>query len=171
MTPNVNVERMVQQLLLHEGEKLQAYLDTEDNWTFFVGYNLDARGVEFLEEVCKRKFPGRYQDLTGTRDESRKVLRADILRIDMIVPMHFPEYLQLSEVRRRVVLDMAFNMGFRALGFKNTIGAVKRQDWSTAARELYKSKWSRQVGDGPGGRYDRCERLSNMLLTGTDYTK
>lgn len=167
----MNFDRMETQIVLHEGEELKAYLDTEDNWTMFVGYNLDARGVDFLEEICGRKFTGPYAQLTGTHEESRLVLRADIKRLHHVIPVHFPEYAELNEVRQRVVLDMAFNMGFRALGFKNTIAAVKRRDWSTAARELYKSKWARQVGDGPGGKYDRCERLSNMLLTGADYTK
>ena len=167
----MNVDRMEQQLVLHEGERLKAYLDTEDNWTIFVGYNLDARGVDFLEEVCGRKFTGSFDHLTGTHDESRRVLRADIARLQHVIPVHWAPYAQLDEIRQRVVLDMAFNMGFRALGFKQTAAAIVRRDWSTAARELYKSKWARQVGDGPGGKYDRCERLSNMLLTGQDYTK
>ena len=167
----MNVDRMEQQLVLHEGERLKAYQDTEEYWTIFVGYNLDARGVDFLEEVCKRRFAGPYESLTGTQRESRAVLRADINRLHRVIPVHFMPYAELDEVRQRVVLDMTFNMGFRALGFKNTAAAIVRRDWSTAARELYKSKWSRQVGDGPGGHYDRCERLSNMLLTGQDYIK
>ncbi len=167
----MNIELMEAQLVLHEGERLASYLDTEDNWTIFVGYNLSARGVDFLERVTKRTFAGPLEHLRGTKAESRLVLRADIQRFHAVIPVHFPEYSELSEVRQRVVLDMAFNMGFRALGFVNVKGAITRKDWSTAARELYKSKWARQVGDGPGGKYDRCERLSNMLLTGNDYSR
>jgi len=173
----VNVSRMLSQLVLHEGLRLQPYLDTEDNWTVLVGYNLSARGWDDIERTLGRKIapPACTQEEPFgnphfTNDDAMKVLRADIERVQSAVLVYFPEYAALSEVRQRVALDMAFNMGFRALGFKQTIAAVKRRDWSTASRELYKSKWARQVGDGPGGRVDRCDRLSRMLLTGDDYT-
>ena len=65
---------------------------------------------------------------------------------------------------------MAFNMGFGALGFKATIAAIERSDWSRASRELYKSKWAHQVGDGEGGKFDRCDRLARMLLTAQEPT-
>lgn len=169
----MNLERMQAQLVLHEGERLTSYLDTEENWTIGVGFNVQARGIDALEAAIARSFPKdqRIETLVITHEESRRALRRDINRFHAVIPVHFPEYTSLDEIRQRVILDMAFNMGFRALGFKNTIAAIKRRDWSTAARELYKSKWARQVGDGEGGKYDRCERLSNMLLTGTDYTK
>jgi lysozyme len=167
---------MLSQLVLHEGLRLQPYLDTEDNWTVLVGYNLSARGWDDIERTLGRKIappactqeePFGHPQLTN--DDAMKVLRADIERVQSAVLVYFPEYAALSEVRQRVALDMAFNMGLRALGFKQTIAAVKRRDWSTASRELYKSKWARQVGDGPGGRVDRCDRLAQMLLTGNDY--
>jgi hypothetical protein len=105
-----------------------------------------------------------------TQAQSRKVLRADIARLEQAVKVHFPEYMNLNEPRRRVVLDMAFNLGFRALGFKAAIAAIKARNFSQASRELYKSKWAYQVGDGEGKKFDRCDRLSRMLLTGEDYT-
>jgi lysozyme len=175
----VDVSRMCSQLLLHEGLRLQPYLDTEDNWTVLIGYNLSARGWDDIERVLGRKVQPPASECTEeepfgqprlTKEDAFAVLRADIERVQKAVRVYFPEYDSLSEVRQRVALDMAFNMGFRALGFKKCIAAIKRKDWSTAARELYNSKWSRQVGDGPGGKLDRCDRLSKMLLTGLDYT-
>ena len=167
----MNFDRMEAQLVLHEGERLHAYLDTEDNWTIFVGYNLTGRGVDDLEGICGRDFRTEYATLQGTQAESRRVLAADMRRFHRVIPVHFPDYLHLDAIRQRVVLDMAFNMGFRALGFKKAIAAIKVRDWSTTVRELYASKWARQVGDGPGGKYDRCERLASMILTGNDFTK
>lgn len=169
---------MVRQLILHEGDREFPYLDTLGNWTVGTGYNLDARGVDFLNQVLGTAF---YQD-DHTPDHpfsdvhlpanlSRKVLRADIERVEAAVKVHYLDYVNLDDVRQRVVVDMAFNLGFRALGFKAAIAAIKARNFTQASRELYKSKWAYQVGDGEGGKFDRCDRLSRMLLTGENYTR
>lgn len=167
----MNFNRMAEQLILHEGLKLKSYLDTEGNWTVGVGYNISGRGVDFFQATIGRTLDDPIERLKVTREESLKVLHADMKRVHHVIPVHFPEYAGLDEIRQRVVLDMAFNMGFSALGFKNTKAAVIARDWSKAAKELYKSKWARQVGDGEGGKFDRCDRLSKMLLTGNDYVQ
>ena len=167
----VDRRAMVAQLLLHEGCRLKPYLDTEGNWTVLVGYNLTARTWEPIEKILGRRLdvrplPGRpFGEPALTNADAARVLGADLDRLEAAVPVAFPEYANLSEIRRRVVLDMAFNLGVRALGFKQAIAAAKVHDWSQCARELYKSKWSRQVGDGPGGKFDRCDRLARMVLT------
>jgi lysozyme len=152
----VNEDRMVDQLLLHEGEKLTPYVDTLGNWTVGTGYNLEARGVEFLNRRSARTSrrtitasPVRV-DVRLTQAQSRLVLRADIARVEASRQGSLPDYLNLNEVRRRVVLDMAFNLGFRALGFKAAIAAIKARNFSQASRELYKSKWAYQVGTARG---------------------
>lgn len=164
----IDYARMQDQLILHEGERLAAYLDTLDNWTIGSGYNLTARGTHDLAAICKRAFPSELSQVTVTHEESRLVLAADIVRVEAATRVHWPFYDQLDPIRQRVPLDMAFNMGFRALGFKNAIAAVERRDYSTAVKELYKSKWARQV-DGTS-HFGRCDRLAQMLLTGLDYT-
>lgn len=171
----VNRSAMIAQLLLHEGCRLSPYLDTEGYWTVGVGYNISGRGWEALERVAGRRlsdqrdvhalaFPKNGPALI-TRAEALRVLGADLDRLEAALPVAWPAYVGLSEVRRRVALDMAFNMGTKALGFRQAVAAAEAQDWSRCARELYKSKWSRQVGDGPGGKFDRCDRLARMVLT------
>lgn len=164
----MNVDRMLAQLELHEGVRLRTYLDTEDNETLGIGYNIEARGLEDFERTIGRKIDTAANPCI-TMQEARLQCLADIKRVEHAVIVHFPEYESLSEVRQRVVIDLAFNIGFRALAFKQTIAAVKRRDWSTATRELYKSKWAYQVDDGPGGHFGRADRLGRMLLTGEDY--
>lgn len=166
----VNRPRMIAQLVLHEGLRLTPYRDTVGKWTVGVGYNVTDRGVGFLEQVLGRKFSMNMLEMHLTREDALRVLSADLDRFERAIPVHFPEYAQLDEVRQRVCLDLAFNMGLRALGFNNTIAALKAHDWSTAARHLWKSKWAGQVGDGPGKHWDRADRLTKMLLTGQDYT-
>jgi len=171
----MNYARMEEQLMLHEGLRLKPYLDTEGNWTVGVGYNIDGRGWEFFEQTVLRRC--RPVDGAGTetarvtKEESLKVLRADIKRVEKAVRTYYPGYDSLGDVRQRVFVDMSFNMGFKALGFKNAIAAAKKNDWSACAREVWKSKWAGQVGDGPGQKEDRADRLTKMLLTNIDYTK
>lgn len=167
----MNSARLEEQLILHEGLKLRSYVDTEGYWTIGCGYNLSARGKEFLEKTIGRKVPGDIGELTITKAEALKVLRADIARITDVVRKLLPVFDTLSDVRQRVCVDMSFNMGMKALGFKKAIDAVNRGDWSRAARELYQSKWARQVDDGEGGRFGRADRLAQMLLTNVDYTR
>ena len=156
----VNRERLLQQLILHEGLKLEPYTSTLGNSVIGIGYNITSRGWVFLEQVIGRKV-GKFPRLTP--DEARAVCRADIDRMENAMMVHFPSYSTLDDVRQRVILDMAFNVGFTALGFKQTIEAIAKHDWSRAAREMYKlkSKWPRQ---------GRCDRLFRMLLTGVDFT-
>lgn len=161
--------QMLAQLALHEGIRKRVYVDTEGNYTLGIGYNVSARGLDFFEKTIGRKLPwhegAACVDIV-TVDECKLVCAADIERFEQAIVVHWPHYLKLDEIRQRVALDMAFNLGFRALGFKNAIAAIERRDWSRATRELYKSKWANQVGDGEGGKFDRCDRLARMLLTG-----
>lgn len=167
----VNFQRAQVQLLLHEGLVLKPYLDTLGNWTVGVGWNITGRGGMLgLSQALGRKLTGKLENVRLTREEALRLLEADIRHVDAMIPTFFPEYLQLDEVRQRVCLDMAFNMGMKALSFKNTIGCIKARDWSAAVRHLWASRWAGQVGDGPGNKFDRADRLTKMLLTGDDFT-
>lgn len=157
----VDVAKMEAQLILHEGEVLHYYEDNADpsNKTWGIGYNVSARGVGQIQAIIGRKLD---EAGTCTSLEARKVLHYDINRCQASVQVYFPEYVKLSEIRQRVCLDVAFNIGFKALGFKKTMAAIKAGDWSTAARELHKSALAKQTGE-------RNERLARMLLTNEDY--
>lgn len=159
----IDLAKMEQQLLLHEGLRLTPYRCTANKLTIGVGYNLDDRGLAELEAAIGRPFDG-----TLTREEALQVLRADIARYEAAVRKHWPHYDALDPVRKRVALDMSFNMGFGALKFRGTIAAVIAGDWKKAKRHMMDSLWADQVGDGPGGQMDRAERLSLMMETGVD---
>lgn len=76
---------------------------------------------------------------------------------------------QMDDVRQRVLADMCFNMGLPTLlTFKRTLLAMQQGQYALAADFMMESLWSRQVGDGPGGKFDRAERLSAMMRTGKD---
>lgn len=185
----VNEQRMAEQLILHEGLELKPYRDSRRIWTVGVGYNLEARGVNYFNTVIGRvalfkRDDGGYEG-TITREEAIKVLARDIKIFEGGVRWLFREYDQLNEVRQRVVLDLAFNLGHRLEKFHDTArwvkAAIRAEDnpmratapaeWHAAAFCLMKSLWARQVDDGLGGKFGRADRLATMLISGVDYAR
>ena len=169
----MNYDLMGKQLMLHEGVRLTPYVDTEGFNTCLVGYNIDARGWDFVEKTLRVKISGPLETLIFTRDQALAVLKADILRIEGVIKAGLmPEYVNLDAIRQRVVVDMAFNMGRKALNFKKARAALVAKDHSRVARELYASRWAKQVGDGKtvaeGGKFGREDRLAQMVLTGQE---
>lgn len=133
---------LVRQLRLHEGERLKPYRDTVGKLTIGVGRNLDDRGL--------------------TRDESAMLLGNDIKAVETDLIRALPWVAQLDDVRQRVLLDMAFNLGVPGLlGFKRTLATIQAGDYEKAAAMMLDSKWAGQVGQ-------RAERLSRMMFSGQD---
>lgn len=130
------------QLILHEGMRLKPYYCTADKLTIGVGRNLEDRGI--------------------TEQEARMMLQNDIAEIVEWVK-RFDWYPKLNNVRKKVIIDMVFNLGKGGfLSFQRTIGHLEGGDYTAAADEMLNSRWAEQVGQ-------RAERLSKMMLTGKDY--
>ena len=135
-------DALIRQLRLHEGERLKPYRCTAGKLTIGIGRNLEDRGI--------------------TAAESAYLLGNDIAAVQQQVLNALPWAAQLDEVRQRVLLDMAFNMGIGGLlSFKNTLATIKAGDYQKAAVMMLDSKWAGQVGQ-------RAERLSRMMATGKD---
>ena len=133
-------EAMIRQLRLHEGERLFPYKCTAGRLTIGVGRNLDDRGI--------------------TSEESAYLLGNDIDEYWERLELELPWILDLDAVRRRVLLDMAFNLGIGGLlGFKRTLAAIKGGEYVRAAGMMLDSRWARQVGG-------RSKRLSQMMASG-----
>ncbi len=169
--------KMQNQLILHEGLRLQYYTDTLGNITWGVGFNVTARGVNEIQRIL-----GRPLDSTGdaTADEVKRVLTLDIQRVQQALLTHAPWVASLSEVRQRVFVDLAFNIGLAIMGFKRCLQAASTGNWSVAAIELHKAHWAQQVESSVDLAADaakilneqirgRADRLAKMLLTGVDY--
>ena len=138
----VDRDAMVRQLRLHEGERLKPYRCTAGKLTIGVGRNLEDRGI--------------------SREESAMLLANDIADMERELQRALPWVARLDEVRARVLVDMAFNMGIVGLlNFKRTLATVEAGDYQQAATMMLDSKWAKQVGG-------RAERLSRMMLTGKD---
>lgn len=128
---------------LHEGRVPHAYQDSLGYWTIGVGHLIDKRkGGRLPEQVI---------DL---------LLDYDIAEHSRGLFTAAPWIMELDEVRKAVLVDMAFNLGIKGLlGFKNTLAAVKEGRWDDAAAGMLASRWASQVGA-------RASRLADMMRSG-----
>ena len=97
-----------------------------------------------------------------TKDEALFLLANDIE--DAIKDLsNFDWFEDLDPVRKKVVIDMRYNLGpTRFRGFKKMIAALARGDYKAAAAEMVDSRWYHEVGN-------RSKRLVKMMETGKDY--
>jgi lysozyme len=159
------------QLILHEGLRLEAYKCPAGFWTIGVGRNLEDKPLrkEEQEYIFKRSdlAPDEVIEVLKergiTKDEALFLLRRDIQDCEQDLKQ-FDWFDRLDPVRRKVVLDMRFNLGpqgFRQ--FKRMIEHLAAGRYSLAAGEMVNSRWYLQVGN-------RSKRLVAMMRTGEDYT-
>jgi lysozyme len=140
----MNAARLKLQLVRNEGIRLKPYHDSVGKLTIGVGRNLDDVGITNLE--------------------AKMLLENDIERVESDLRVHLPLYSSLDDVRQRVLMDMAFNMGVAGLlGFQKMLAALAARDFATAKAEMLNSKWAKQVGI-------RAIRLAEMIETGQDPT-
>lgn len=100
-------------------------------------------------------------DVDGiTPDENDYLLTNRVLRADAAAGAAFSWYAGVPELRRRVVLEMIYNLGIAGFSkFHSMIAAVQVGDWAAAGAEMLNSAWATQVGD-------RAKRLSDQMITG-----
>jgi lysozyme len=133
-------EKLKKQLTRHEGLELRLYKCTEGKQTIGIGRNLDDLGI--------------------TEDEAMYMLDNDLARIEVELEKNIPVLSGLSDNRKIVLMNMAFNLGIsRLLQFNNMLGALAQHDYKTASAEMLNSRWSKQVGS-------RANELSEMMLVG-----
>ncbi len=143
-------------LTLHEGFKPKTYRCTAGKLTIGIGHNLDARPL-----------PGIGPDSKISLQKALAILEQDLSETIGELAREIPAMGMLAEARQAVLVDMAFNMGVAGLlKFRRFLSAIWRGAWDEATIEMFNSRWAFQVGDGPGKREDRADRLSGMIRTG-----
>ena len=134
------MDRLEKMLMLHEGVKLKPYFCTANRLTIGVGRNIDDKGI--------------------TPSEAVYLMRNDIAEVQEGLARALPWFTALDEVRRSVLIDMAFNLGVKGLlSFKKTLTHIEAKRYTDASAEMLLSKWAQQVGS-------RARRLSTMMKTG-----
>lgn len=134
--------QLIAALKIDEGLRLTAYRDTVGVWT--VGY-----GHAHVD-------PG----TVWTRAQAEHMLIDDVRAHNAKLYARAPWIKNLDPVRRRVLENMAFNLGIDGLlGFNNTLKAVQDGRYDDAANGMLASKWAKQVKG-------RAVRLAQEMRTG-----
>ena len=118
--------KIEEELIRDEGLRLSLYPDSVGKWTIGVGRNIEDRGIHADEAILMLK-----NDIIDARESAEK----------------FEWYHELSDDRKKVIINMIFNLGetkFRQ--FKKMIAALEREDYESAADEMLDSRWAYQVG-------------------------
>ncbi len=159
------------QLILHEGLRLEVYKCPAGYWTVGVGRNLEGKPLRPDEQEYvlggRGLKPDEVIELLKergiTKDEALFLLGNDIE--DAVADLrNFGWFEDLDPVRKKVVIDMRYNLGpTRFREFRRMIAALAAGDYKAAAAEMTNSKWYYQVGT-------RARRLVEMMRTGEDYT-
>lgn len=135
----MDLEAFEKHLVWAEAEKLFPYRCSAGKLTIGVGRNLDDRGI--------------------TQEESRFLLANDIA-IVLKDCENLDYWDDLDPVRKLVIADMVFNLGYsRFLRFVKLNAAMRIKDYTLAALEMKDSQWYKQVGR-------RAWKLREAMLSG-----
>jgi len=132
-----------EQLIRDEGVVRHAYEDSLGFLTIGVGRLIDSRRGGGLAP-----------------DEIEYLLTNDVIEKSKQVLAAFPWTTKLSEPRRAVLINMAFQMGIGGLlKFKRMLGSIEDGQYGEAAVEMLDSKWAQQTRE-------RAKRLARQIITG-----
>jgi lysozyme len=128
------------QLAIDEGYRNKMYLDSKGIPTIGIGHNL--RDKPLTDRAIQVIFE---DDMADAEADARKLIKS---------------FDALNDVRKAVVVNMAFNMGFSVLSqFRGTIAAIDAGDYAAAAGHMLNSAWAGQVSA-------RAQRLADKMAKG-----
>lgn len=148
----MDIDRLTRTLKAEEGTRRMAngrhrlYQDTKGKWTIGYGRNLSDTGL--------------------SDEEAAYLLDHDIQSATDELTSAFPWFSSLDDVRQRVLVDLAFNMGLGnthvgVLSFHKMLTAVSVGDYAMAAEEMLDSVWAVEVKG-------RAVMLAEMMRSGAD---
>jgi lysozyme len=119
-------QKAKEMLKRHEGLRLYVYECTGGKKTIGYGRNLEDRGI--------------------TEAEAEAMLDSDIEYTEQRLVSSFDFYQDLDDVRKAVLIDLAFNIGMAGIkGFKKMLKALEEGDYPEAAIQLLDSRYTTQV--------------------------
>lgn len=155
-----NMTELLDQLVLHEGLELLPYKDSLGIDTIGIGRNLEHRGLSEAELAHIGKDISDICEWGITKEQAYYLAENDIKIVEEEVCKAHPCVVELDEIRQRVIIDMAFNMGVPRLNkFVKMWKAIHEGNFAEAKTQMLDSRWANQVGN-------RAVRLSNAMETG-----
>lgn len=129
------------QLTIDEGKRNKMYFDSMHIPTIGIGHNLRDRIIS--DRAIRVIFE---DDMAVAEVDARALVKT---------------FDDLNDVRKAVVVNMAFNLGaIRFAKFANTIALIDAGHFDAAADAMLDSLWAQQVGQ-------RAVRLAESMRTGT----
>lgn len=113
------------------------------------GFNLDYLDPKYHKSITKEQAQPIFEEkYLGAIDTAERFLGEDTFN-------------GLSQTRKNVVVDMAYNLGNGLFDFKDFKTALINEDYDEAAKEMKDSKWYKQVGN-------RSKELVSEMKKGED---
>ena len=134
------MNKLIEQLKIHEGMKLKPYKCTAGKLTIGIGRNLEDVGI--------------------SEDEANMLLRHDIQEATRQLLHVFPWMGEFNDARISAMINFTFNVGIGTVKkFENTLSYMQSGEWDKAADEMMDSRWARQVGN-------RAIEVTDQIRTG-----
>jgi len=133
---SIDLDLLSQELKRDEGFRDQVYLCSAGKQTLGYGINLESEKIP--ERIASLWLDDKMIWTIGQCEK-------------------FDWFYDLSDVRKRVILNMSYQMGITGVSkFKNMIRFIEEGDFRKASDEMRDSKWFRQTPN-------RAERLAQMM--------
>ena len=134
------MNKLIEQLKIHEGMKLKPYKCTAGKLTIGIGRNLEDVGI--------------------SEDEANMLLRHDIQEATRQLLHAFPWMDELNDARISAMINFTFNVGIGTVKkFEKALAALKEKNYDEAANQMMKSVWATQVGN-------RAIEVTEQIRTG-----
>jgi lysozyme len=131
-------EQIKEDLIKHEGYKQEIYLCSEGIPTFGIGHAVKEHDIEYTWPVGT---PIEKERIDNAFEEDFKTACTDAAALTL-------EFANLPNGAKRVLINMAFNLGRTRLGqFRRMLSAVNEGKFKKAADEMVDSRWYNQVGN------------------------
>ena len=146
----MNLELLIEQLKIDEGEIQEVYLDH---------LNLKTVGIGHL---CRQGEP-EYDMEVGdpvSRERIDELFNEDIESVLSDCNSLYPDFDELPEEAQQIICNMMFNMGLgRLSAFKGMKRGVDARDWQSAANEMVDSRWYTQVKNRADRLVERMRQI------------
>lgn len=149
-----NEDNMVNDSLLKtikqaEGERDKVYKDTVGKRTIGIGFNMDSPNsrVVWKNAGVKTNFDDALNGKAKiTKDEIQSLLRTTYETAEKDARKIIPNFDKHPENVQNAIVEMSFQLGAPRLSeFKRTINAIKKGEYSLAAKYLKQSKYATQT--------------------------
>lgn len=179
-----SMQKLIEQLKRHEGYRRMPYDDATGKQVLpgqkakgklTIGYGRNIEDVPLSARELSVITASSQEELLAngiSEADAEALLILEVQRLHAELGRQIAWFKELDIVRQAVLINMAFNLGITGLlKFKNTMALIKQGlasgDYGPGADAMMTgNKWYLQVGDGPGGRFDRAEELSEQMRTG-----